>query len=126
MKGLELKFYLHQINLAIDAKLIQQRCYRINLKYATHVKEEITKLLKIGFIRPLKQATWLRPIVVVPKKNRKIQVYVDYRKLNMVTIIDAFPLPFTDGILNTIAMHGMYSFLDSFSGYNQIRMHPDL
>ena len=37
---------------------------------------------------------------------------------------DAFPLPFTS-ILDAVARHEVYSFVDGFSGYNQIRMHPD-
>ena len=65
------------------------------------------------------------PIVVVPKKNRKIRVCVDYRKLNAVTITNAFPLPFTDSVLDAVAGHEMYSILDEFSGYKEVRMHPD-
>jgi hypothetical protein len=86
------------------------------------VKEEVDKLLQVGFIKPIKWATWLSSIVVVPKKNGKLRVYVDYRILNAATITDAFPLPFTDGVLDTVARHEMYSFLDGFSGYNQIQM----
>ena len=97
----------------------------MNPNYAINVKEEIDKLLKVGFIRPVKKATWLSPIVVVPKKNGKIRVCVDYRKLNAATVIDAFPLPFTDGILDAVAGHEIYSFLDGFSGYNQVCMHPN-
>ena len=125
MKGLDPKFYQHQINLARDAKPVQQRRYRMNPNYATRVKEEIDKLLKIGFIRPVKRATWINPIMVASKKNGKIRVCVDYRKLNVVTITDAFQLPFTDGVLDVVAGHEMYSFLDGFSGYNQVRMHPN-
>ena len=43
----------------------------------------------------------------------------------MATVTDAFSLPFTDGVLDAVAGHEIYSFLDSFSGYNQVRMHPD-
>ena len=93
----------------------------MNPNYAAKVKEEIDKLLR-GFIRPVKQATWLSPIVVVPKKNGKIRVCVDYRKLNATTVMDAFPLPFTDRVLDAVTGHEVYSFLDGFSGYNQIRM----
>ena len=50
---------------------------------------------------------------------------MDYRKLNAVTITYAFPLLFTDIVLDVVAGHKMYSFLDRFSGYNQVRMHPD-
>ena len=63
--------------------------------------------------------------MVVPKKNGKIRVCVDYRKLNAVTVTDTFPLPFTDSVLDAVDGHDMYSFLDGFSGYNQVRMHPN-
>ena len=110
------KFYQHQINIATNAESVQQRQYRMSLNYAARLNEEINKLLKIGFIRPVKRATWLSPIVVVPRKNGK---------LNVVTITDTFPLPFTDNVLDTITGHDMYSFLDGFNGYNQVQMHPD-
>ena len=88
-------------------------------------ERRIDKLLKVGFIRLVKKATWLNLIVVVPKKNGKIWVCVHYRKLNAATVTDAFPLPFTDGILDAVAGHEIYSFLDGFSGYNQVRIHLD-
>ena len=125
MKGLDPKFYQHKINLATDAKPLQQRHYHMNPNYVACVKEEIDKLLKAGFIQPVKQATWLSSVMVVPKKNRKIRICINYRKLNAVTITAAFPLPFTDNVLDAVAGHDMYSFLDGFSGYNQVRMHPD-
>ena len=88
----------------------------MNPNYAAHVKEEIDKLLKAGCIRPVKQATWLSPIVVVSKKNGKLRM----------TIMNVFPLPFTDSVLlDAVASHDMYSFLDGFNGYNQVCMHLD-
>ena len=56
------------------------------------------------------------------EKNGKFWVCVDYRKLNAATVTDAFPLPFIDGVLDAVAGHEIYSFLDGFSGYNQVRM----
>ena len=116
--GLDPQFYQHKINLSPHTIPVKQRRYRLNPNYAAKVKEEIDKLLRVGFIRPVKRATWLSPIVFVPKKNGKLRVCVDYRKLNEATINDAFPLPFTDGVLDTVAGHEMYTFLDGFSGYN--------
>ena len=87
--------------------------------------EEIDKLLRVGFIRPVKRATWLSPIVVVTKKNEQIRVCIDYRKLNATIITNAFPLSFTNGVLQEVAGHERYSFLDRFNGYNQIHMHLD-
>ena len=62
--------------------------------------------------------------MVVPKKNGKIRVCVDYRKLNVAIVTDVFPLPFMDRVLDAVFGHEVYSFLDGFSGYNQIRMRP--
>ncbi|MCO5573097.1 hypothetical protein L7F22_026862 [Adiantum nelumboides] len=86
------------------------------------VKQEIDKLLAVGFIKPIHEVTWLSPIIVVPKKNGKIRVCVDYRKLNAATITDPFPMPFCDTILDAVAGTEIYSFLDGFSGYNQIKV----
>ena len=97
----------------------------MNLNYIARIKEEIDKLLKARFIRPVKQATWLSRIVVVPKKNDKIHVCVDYRKLNTVTITYVFPLLFTDNVLDAVVGHDTYSFLDGFNRYDQVCMHPD-
>ena len=55
MKGLDLAFYQHQINLHKDAKPVQQHRYHLNPNYAIKVKEEIDKLLKVGFIRLVKK-----------------------------------------------------------------------
>jgi hypothetical protein len=122
MKGLNPKFYHHKINLAKDAIPMQQWRYRLNLNYAAKVKEEIDILLRVGFVRSVKWATWLSPIVVVLKKTGKLRVCVAYRKLNATTITNAFPLPFTDMVLDTVAGHEMYKFLDGFSRYTQIRV----
>ena len=121
MKGLDPQYYQHQIHLQHDARPVQRRRYRMNPNYAAKVKKEIDKLLHVGFIRPVKRATWLSPIVFVPKKNGQIHVCIDYRKLNATTVTNAFPLPLTDSVLDTVAGHECYSFLDGFRGYNQIR-----
>ena len=62
--------------------------------------------------------------MVVPKKNRKIRVYIDFTDLNKICPKDNFPIPHIDRMVNTTADHEMLSFLDAFSGYNQILMHP--
>jgi hypothetical protein len=53
----------------------------------------------------------------VLKKNGKLHICVDYRKLNAQTKKDPFPLPFLDSILDSVAEHEMYSFMDGYSRY---------
>ncbi len=51
----------------------------------------------------IEEATWLSPIVVVLKKNGKLRICVDFRKLNKATKKNPYPLPFFDEILNIVA-----------------------
>ena len=69
IKGTDPKFYQHQIHFHKDAKPVQQRRYKMNPNYAIRVKEEIDKLLKVGFIRPVKITKWLSLIVVITENN---------------------------------------------------------
>ena len=63
-------------------------------------------------------------MVVVPKKGGKWRVCVDYTDLNEACLKDSFPLPRIDQIVDAATEHGILSFLDSFSRYHQIPMHP--
>ncbi|XP_050113864.1 uncharacterized protein LOC126592166 [Malus sylvestris] len=53
------------------------------------------------------------------------RVCIDYRKLNNTTRKDHFPLPFIDQMLERLAGHSFYCFLDGYSGYNQIVIAPE-
>ena len=55
----------------------------------------------------------------------KWQVCIDYWKLNAATKKDHFPLPFIDQMLDRLAGQTYFCFLDGYSGYNQIAIHPD-
>ena len=76
-------------------------------------------MLKSGLIVP-SHSLWLSLIVLVKKKNGQIRLCVDYRKLNKVTIKDAYPLPRIDDILDTIGDAKYFTTLDTVSGYYQI------
>jgi hypothetical protein len=90
------------------------------LKYI--VKEELQKLLNANFIYPISDSKWVSPLVIVPKKNGKWRICVDFRELNKETLRDYFPFPFIDQVLDTLSGKQYFSFLDGFSGYNQIQI----
>jgi hypothetical protein len=47
----------------------------LNPNYVAIVKHDIDKLLVVGFIKLIDEATWLSPIVVMLKKNGKLNLY---------------------------------------------------
>ncbi len=66
------------------------------------------------------ETTWLSPIMVVPKKNGKLCIYVDLKKLNETIKKDPYPLPFMEEVLDMVARHKVYAFLDGVSNYHHI------
>lgn len=60
--------------------------------------------------------------MVVPRKNGKLRVCIDYANLNKSCLKDFFRLPHIDQLIDAIVRHELLSFLDASSGYNQIRM----
>ena len=67
---------------------------------------------------PISDSEWVSPLVLVPKKNGKLRICVDYRELNKATKKDHFPLPFIDQVLDSLVGKFFFSFLDGFSRYN--------
>ncbi len=62
----------------------------------------------------------MRHIVVIPKKNGKLRIYIDFKKLNITTKKVQYPLPFTNAVLNIVGTYEAYSFLDGYLGYHQL------
>ena len=71
-----------------------------------------------------KYPEWVANIVSVPKKDGKVRMCVDYRDLNRTSPKDNFLLPYIDTFVDNIAKNSLFSFMDGFSGYNQIWMVP--
>ena len=84
------------------------------------VKEDIQKILEPGFIYLISDSEWVSPLDIIPKRNGKGWVSMEYREPNKATHKYHFPLPFIDEVLETLCGKQFFSFLDGFSGYNQI------
>ena len=65
---------------------------------------------------------WLDNVVLVPKKDGKIRVFVDFCDPNKASPKDDFPLPHIDMLVDNTVGHSMLSLMDGFSRYNQIMM----
>ncbi|PIK46429.1 hypothetical protein BSL78_16715 [Apostichopus japonicus] len=110
----------HKIN-TIDDIPVKQPHRRIPPSQWEEVKEHIRKLLDNGVIRP-STSPYASPIVLVRKSDGSLRLCVDYRKLNMKTIKDAYPIPRIDESID--ALHGTkwFSTIDLLSGYHQVAM----
>lgn len=112
------KFQEFEINTG-NSQPIQISRYRLGKPIEDKAEEEIKKLLKNGIIRK-SSSPWCSPIVVVPKKDNKVRLCVDYRALNKVTLKDSYPLPRIDDILDSLRGSEIFSTLDATSGFYQI------
>lgn len=84
------------------------------------VKEVLQNLLDARFIYPISDSEWVSHLVLVPKKNGKWRICVDYKEMNKATKKYHLPFPFIDQVLDGLAGKMLFSFLDGFNGYNQI------
>ena len=143
LKGIHPSMCMHRILLEDGHKpsVVAQR--RLNPTMKEEVRKEVLKWLDNGVIYPISDSAWVSPVQVVPKKggttiiriennillpSRTVtgwRICIDYRKLNKATRKDHFPLPFLDQILDRLAGHEYYFFLDGYSGYNQIAIAPE-
>ncbi|MCO5567826.1 hypothetical protein L7F22_021522 [Adiantum nelumboides] len=120
LKRVDPKIYQHIIPTRDDAKPSRQRPYTYNETFARKIEEAIEKLKEAEFMYEIAHTHWVSPIVVVPKKNGKLRVCVNLKKVNAAMIRDNYPLPIIEHVLERVAGKESYSFLDGFSVYNQL------
>jgi hypothetical protein len=77
LKGIPPTLVQHIIELDTSIPVAHQTRYKLNPNYVAIVKQDINNLLVVGFIQLVKKVTWLSPIVVIFKKNRKLTICVD-------------------------------------------------
>uniref|UniRef100_A0A2N9F1Z7 Uncharacterized protein n=1 Tax=Fagus sylvatica TaxID=28930 RepID=A0A2N9F1Z7_FAGSY len=124
MPGIDPALVAHSLNVEPGAKPIVQPMRTFHPEIEAQISQEVQKLLSAGFIKPIQHPRWLSNIVPVKKKNGQIRCCVDFRDLNKACPKDEFPLPNMDLLIDSAAGHAMFSFMDGFSGYNQILMSP--
>ncbi|XP_061345885.1 uncharacterized protein LOC133291615, partial [Gastrolobium bilobum] len=143
LKGINPSFCTHKILMEEEVKPVRQPQRRLNPTLKEVVRKEVVKLLDAGMIYPFSDSAWVSPVKTVPKKggmtvvrneNNELiptrtvtgwRMCVDYRRLNKATRKDHFPIPFLDQMLERLAGHAFYCFLDGYSGYNQIVVAPE-
>ena len=137
-KGIDPSIYMHKILLDENAKTSIEHQRRPNPVMKEVVRNEVLKWLNVGFIYAISYSRWVSPVHMVPKKGGFIvirnvknepipkrtmtgwRMCNDCRKLNTTTRKDHYPLPFIYQMLDRLAGHPYFYFLDGYSVYNQI------
>lgn len=122
MLGIDPSIIIHEIKTYPYAKPIRQKKFPIQLRKVETIKPEVEKILREGFIYPIPLTDWVSNIVPIMKKHGTIQVCVDYRDINKSCPNDNYPTPFINQIIDDCADSEVFSFMDGFSGYNQINI----
>jgi hypothetical protein len=103
---------------------ISRRSYRMPPNELAELKIQLQDLLEKGFIWP-SSSPWGCPAIFVKKKDQTLQMCVDYRPLNEVTIKNKYPLPRIDILFDQLTGARVFSKIDLRSGYHHIRIRPE-
>lgn len=120
---------MHEIKTPGVSQPIYQRPYRLPYAQKAEIEKQMEQLIQDEIISP-SESPWNAPLLIVPKKidslgSKKYRVVVDFRKLNNLTVGDAFPMPDVTSILDQLGKAKYFTCLDMASGYHQISIHPN-
>jgi hypothetical protein len=123
MPGLDRSIVEHRLPIKPGFKPYKQPPRKIYKdEVLIDVKKEVERLIEANFIQPCRYAEWISNIIPVYKKNGKMWVCIDFRDLNRATLMDGYPMPVVDLLVDVAARHKVISFMDGNAGYNQIFM----
>ena len=90
MLGLDPNLIMHHLSIAPGIKPVKQKLHNMHPHVALLVKEELEKLLKVGFICAIDYVKWISNIVLVSKHEKSIRVCTNFRDLNLACPKDDF------------------------------------
>ncbi|XP_051173560.1 uncharacterized protein LOC127289595 [Leptopilina boulardi] len=111
-----------------DDQPVNTKQYRYPPMLQEEVYQQIKEMLKKNILRE-SMSPFNSPLWIVPKKKDasgklKWRIVIDYRKLNEKTILDKYPLPCIDEIIQQLGNSKFFSCFDLASGFHQIGMNP--
>jgi hypothetical protein len=122
MPGVPRELAERRLEVNKTAQPIKKKLRRFAKDRKQAIEVEVCKLLAASFIRECQHPVWLANPVLVPKKMGGLRMCIDYTDLNKHCPKDPFPLPRIDQVT---AGSVLLCFLDYYSGYHQIALHPD-
>ena len=113
---------VHSLNVSPSFPPIRQKKRVFSQERDKAITKEVRKLWEADFTREVYYPDWLANMVMVKKANGKWRMYVYFTDLNKAFPKDSYPLPRINVSMDSIARHQLLSFMNAFSGYNQIKL----
>ena len=112
---------VHEIEVVPGSQPVARAPYKMSLSKALELKDQLNQLLEQGFIRP-SVSPWGAPVLFQKKKDGTFRLCIDFRGLNQCTIKNKYPLPRIDELLDRLGKAKVFSKIDLWSGYYQVRI----
>ena len=125
MGGIDPAMITHRLNFNPSFKPVKQNRRSFAPERQQAINEEVGKLLQEDAIKEVEYPEWLANVVLVKKEKGKWLLCIDFTDINRACPKDSFPLPWIDLIVDATTGHELLSFMNAFSGYNQISMDPN-
>ena len=122
MPGIPPSIISHSLNINPLVRPVKQKKRKLGPERLATARQKTSKLLKADFICEVHYPEWLSNVVIVKKASEKCRMCVDFTDLNKAYPKDSFSLPSIDQLVDASVGHHVLSFMDAFSGYNQIMM----
>jgi hypothetical protein len=113
-----------KIELQPSTAPIAKAPYKLSPVEMKELKIQLQGLLDKGYIHP-SISPWGCSMLFVEKKDKKMRLCVDYRLLNAVTIKNKYPLPRIDILFDQLAGAQVFSKIDLYFGYHQIKIRAE-
>lgn len=114
----------HRLDTPTDARPFRSQPYRAGPADREMQSLEIKRQLALGVIEP-SQSEWATPVLLVPKPDGTKRFCVDYRRPNLLTVKDSYPLPRMDDCIDSLGSAKYFTLLDANCGYWQINIRPE-
>ncbi|XP_022859516.1 uncharacterized protein LOC111380239 [Olea europaea var. sylvestris] len=118
--GIDSRISCHHLNINPSYAPHRQKRRALNPDRYEALKDEVSKLIRSGFIREAIYPRWISNPVLVKKSSGKWRVCVDFTNLNKACPKDSFPLPRIDQLEDSTAGHELLSFMDALQAAEHV------
>ena len=120
-----IKGVVHRPQLKDGAMPVQQKLRSLPFALRDEVDAHLKELEREGVIERIDKSAWISPIVVSRKRNGKVRLCVDLRKVNEAIETSGYPIPDMEEMLNQLNGSVLFSCLDLKAAYHQLSLHEE-